>query len=209
MVGRMSWRWRLALLLRLRHVMVHCLLLGGDDELFVLAHQIGDNGLLDLEAAVRLLAAQAHLVRGGWRYENDSILARLQNIRDDELCATIMTRWRDGEKIHYTIYMGILGLGLICCLVLTRCLYLLRLSRALLISRLSSVSSLNETTNALGTHRRTSGASIFGTSCSEMVGAPWPDCILCVGCVTRSYDYCYVVNNNWSRAYMYIVSLTI
>uniref|UniRef100_A0A2M4CD54 Putative secreted protein n=1 Tax=Anopheles marajoara TaxID=58244 RepID=A0A2M4CD54_9DIPT len=61
------------------------------------------------------------------------------------------------------------------------CLYLLRLSRDFAISSASSVSSLNDTTYACGTQRLTNGASIFGTNCNDIVGAPCPDWILCVG----------------------------
>ena len=58
---------------------------------------------------------------------------------------------------------------------LTLCLYLFKLSLDLAIKRFSSVSSLKETTKALGTQRLTNGANIFGTSCRDIVGAPWPD----------------------------------
>lgn len=159
---------------RRRHVSII-----GDDEFLVLTHQIGNDGLLDLEAAVRLFARQSHLVRCRWRHEDDAIFASLQNIGDDELQQLLAIVY---VRISLCICDTYLSIRRISVLQLTRCLYLFKLSRALLISRPSSVSSLNETTNALGTQSRTNGASIFGTSCSEMVGAPWPDCILCVGC---------------------------
>lgn len=54
-------------------------------------------------------------------------------------------------------------------------------SLAFEMSILSSVSSLNDTTNARGTHKLTKGASNFGTSCKDIVGAPPSDGILCVG----------------------------
>jgi len=41
---------------------------------------------------------------------------------------------------------------------------LLRAVLALEISKLSSVSNLNETTNAFGTHKLTNGAKILGTN---------------------------------------------
>lgn len=68
---------------------------------------------------------------------------------------------------------------MLCCYeknFLTLCLYLLRASRDLTIKRFSSVSNLNETTNAFGTHKLTNGANIFGTrkSCRDS-GAPFPD----------------------------------
>lgn len=66
--------------------------------------------------------------------------------------------------------------------MLTLCLYLLSESLAFVISKFSSVSNLKDTTKACGTHKLERGANILGTNCSDMVGAPAPDCILCIGC---------------------------
>lgn len=56
--------------------------------------------------------------------------------------------------------------------IFTLWLYLFKASRALDINKFSSVSSLNETTKALGTHRLTSGFNILGTNCSDIFGGP-------------------------------------
>lgn len=50
------------------------------------AHHIGHNRLLDLQPGETLLARQMHFVGGGWRDEDNSVLARLQHVRNDQLC---------------------------------------------------------------------------------------------------------------------------
>lgn len=57
-------------------------------------------------------------------------------------------------------------------LILTLCLYLFSAFLAFDIKRFSSVSSLNDTTKACGTHKLTRGANIFGTNCKDIVGGP-------------------------------------
>lgn len=96
-----------------------------------------------------------------------------------------ITSWQSKPKMEEIIGLGNRLGGKVMHPQLTLCLYLFRLSRDLTISKFSSVSSLNDTTNAFGTQRLTNGANIFGTSCNDIVGAPCPDCILCVGIISE------------------------
>lgn len=141
-------------------------------------YHIGHYGLLNLETLQRLLPGQMQLVGICGRDEHHAMLACLQHIGNDQLTRKKLKLGgsrlpTSGPQLQCFCFFGN---------TLTLCLYLLRLSRAFTINRLSSVSSLKDTTKACGTHKLARGASIFGTSCNEIVGAPSPDCILWVGC---------------------------
>lgn len=118
--------------------------------------------LLNLDAGQQLLPGQRQLIVVLGRDEYDSVPSLLQRV-----CYYQLKRKKGVRNFVMGRKIG-----------LTLCLYLFKESRAFLIRRFSSVSSLKDVTKASGTHWFTKGANSLGTSCSDMVGAPAPDCIL-------------------------------